>query len=118
MNNSKLIETLNDEEVLDLKPMLRQKETELVEIIQALNNLASSPDWKVLQEKIFDGVVETLKRQRDVEVEKKPLNGPIIHSLNGQLAWAKKYSNLAHLADIYKLELSNIRSKLNASSEH
>lgn len=120
MNNSKI--AINEVsffqvEELDLKPRLRQKETELVEIIEAINAIAESKEWKVLKEKIFDGVVESLKRQRDSEVEKKPLNGPVIHSLNGQLAWAKKYSDFSTLAHIYKLELENIRKKLHAKND-
>lgn len=94
---------------------LRQKETELVAIIEAITVVSESKEWQLLKEKVFDGVVESLKRRRDTEVEKKPLNGPVIHSLNGQLEWAKKYSNFDSLASIYKQELSNIRKMLNAA---
>lgn len=93
----------------------RKKETELIQIIEAIKVIAESHEWKLLKTKIFDGVVEGLKKQRDFEVEKKPLNGPVIHSLNGQLAWAKKYSDFSKLADIYKLELENVRKVLNAN---
>lgn len=95
--------------------VLRAKESELILIIEAIEDIAGNQSWKVLKEKIFDGVVEGLKRQRDHEVEKKPLNGPMIHSINGQLAWAKKYSDFETLADIYKLELQNVRKLLNAN---
>jgi hypothetical protein len=119
MNNSFIAMenvSLELEVPVDNTVALRQKETELVAIIKAITNIAELREWKLLQEKIFDGVVASLKRQRDTEVEKKPLNGPVIHSLNGQLAWAKKYSDFARLADIYKLELQNIRKQLNAKS--
>jgi hypothetical protein len=120
MNNSlitieNILLEVQEDEKPDLKPSLRQKESETLAIIKAIEGLSSNKDWLLLKEKIFDGVLESLKKQREVEVEKKPLNGPVIHSLNGQLAWAKKYSNISNLASIYKQELDNIRRKLNAN---
>lgn len=117
MNNSFLIEnvSLDLEETIDNTVMFREKETELVRIIEAITKITESVEWQLLKEKVFDGVVESLKKRRDAEVEKKPLNGPMIHSLNGQLEWAKRYSNFDSLALIYKQELSNIRKKLNAT---
>lgn len=120
MNNSFIaIEnvSLTEDEKLDHTPALRVRETELVAIIEALNHLALNPDWLLLKEKIFDGVTAGLKKLRDVEVEKKPLNGPMIHSLNGQLLWAKKYSDILSLAHIYKLELQNVRKGINARTK-
>lgn len=114
MNNSLIaIEnvSLAEDEKQDVFSALRVKETELVAIIDAIEQLSINPSWLVLKEKVFGGVVESLKKQRDSEVEKKPLNGPVIHSLNGQLAWAKKYSDILSLAHIYKLELQNVRKK-------
>lgn len=100
---------------VDMTEVLRSKESELVQIIEALETVNESREWQILKDKLFNGVVENLMRQREVEIEKKPLNGPMIHSLNGQLAWAKRYLNIADLASIYKLELVNIRKKLNAT---
>lgn len=118
MNNSFIaIEnvSLELETPVDNTVHFRQRESELLAIIEAFNKVAESSEWKLLKEKIFDGVVENLKRRRDTEVEKKPLNGPMIHSLNGQLEWAKKYSDLLSLAYIYKQELINIRKQLNGN---
>lgn len=117
MNNSFIAMesvSLNLEEPVDAV-RFREKEAELMAIIEALETVGQSAEWSVLKEKVWDGVVASLLRQRDVEVEKKPLNGPLIHSINGQLAWAKKYLNISDLANIYKLELTNIRKKLNAT---
>lgn len=98
---------------VDNKPVLRARETELLKILEAIKNLSVNKDWLTLKELVFDGVGEALKKQRDIEVERKPLNGPLIHSINGQIAWAKKYSNISNLASIYKLELDNVRKSLN-----
>lgn len=110
MNNAFL--SLEEEHNVDNTVKFREKETELVAIIEAIESIAVSQEWAVLKEKVWDGVVSSLLKQRDTEVEKKPLNGPLIHSINGQLAWAKKYLDISKLADIYKLELTNVRNQL------
>lgn len=115
MNNSLLAQQNVDlelEQPVDLTIHLREKAVELERIVDAIEKVAVSREWEILKEKVFDGVVESLMKARNVEVEKKPLNGPMIHSLNGQLLWAKKYSNLDTLASIYKQELSGIRKQL------
>ncbi len=117
MNNSFIAQNNITLEETDVTPRLRERESELVKIIKAIEGIEQSAEWQILKEKVFDGVVDSLLRQRDNEVEKKPLNGPMIHSLNGQLAWAKKYSNLSKLADIYKLELRKIKEQLNAKND-
>lgn len=116
MNNSFIaIENVS----LELEPSLdntvhfRQRESELIAIIETINKIAESKEWKVLNDKIFNGVVEGLKRERESEIEKQPLNGPKIHNLNGQIKWARKYTNFTTLADIYKQELINVRKQLN-----
>ena len=96
----------------------RERETELIAIIDAIIKVAESKEWQTLKNKIFDGVVQSLKQERDTEVEKKPLNGPKIHDLNGQIRWAKKYLDLLSLASIYKQELVNVRNQLNANREN
>ena len=118
MNNS-FIATQNVSLELDTPvdntELLRHKESELVAIIEALDAIGQSKEWTILKDKIFIDVVESLKRQREIEIEKQPINGPKVHSLNGQLVWAKKYLNLSDIASIYKLELGEIRKQLNAT---
>jgi hypothetical protein len=123
MNNSFIaienVSLATDEVRLPLQalPQLRAKETELIAIIDAIVRLNDNPDWLLLKEKVWDGVVDSIYKRRNSEVEKKPLNGPVIHGLNGQLEWAKKYSNILDLARIYKQELENIRKKLYEGKE-
>jgi len=117
MNNSFLAVQNIDLEIevkeeVDRKPELRKKETELLRILEAIKNLSTNKDWLTLKEMVFDGVLEVLKRQREREIEKQPINGPKVHSLNGQIIWTKKYSNISSLANIYKLELDNVRKEL------
>lgn len=118
MNNSFIAiqnVSLELDKPVDNTVLFRQKETELIAIIEAINKVVENSDWQLLEDKIFSGVVASLESRLKTEIKKKPLNGPMIHSLNGQIEWAEKYTNLSKLADIYKLELINVRNKLNGA---
>lgn len=112
MNNSKIAIdsiSLTDEEELDTTPALRQRETELAQIIEALEHINGSNYWKLLQDKIFQGILDSL--QSRLAREKEPIE---MYRLQGQIKWAEKYPDLLKLADGYRNELINIRKKLHA----
>ena len=113
MNNSLL--EIDFEVPIEDKAKLRFRETELIKIVEAITKVGESQEWAILKEKIFDGVVDSLRRERETEIEKQPLNGPKIHNLYGQIKWAKKYLDLLSLGIIYKQELVNIRKRINAT---
>lgn len=111
MNNSKIaIEnvSLAEDEAVDNKPMLRQRETEITSILEALEHVSGSAYWKTIQDKVLSGVLESL--QRRIRSEKNPTE---IYRLQGQIVWAEKYSDLNKMSQAYKNELTNIRKKLN-----
>lgn len=114
MNNSFIaINSLELEEKVDITPNLRAEEEKLVKIIEAIESVANSPEWQILKELVFDGVVESLERQKSVETSRQPINVDKVHSLNGQLAWAKRYSNFTTLSEAYRLRLREVKEKLN-----
>lgn len=111
MNNSKIaIESVSFElEVIpDVKPSLRQRETEILQVLEAMENINSSGYWKLLRDKIFNEDFERL--QRRIRLEKNPTE---IYRLQGQIMLAEKYLNLLNNAQVYRNELQSIRSKLN-----
>lgn len=117
MNNSFIATqniSLEFEEKVDITPNLRAEEEKLTKIIQAIEVIAKSPEWQILKEMVFDGVVESLEKQKAVETSKQPINVDKVHSLNGQLAWAKRYSNFTSFSEVYRLKLREIKEKLNA----
>lgn len=116
MNNSQII--LEEELVVDTTVILRERKTELVKIIEAINKLAKNDSWQTLKEIVFDGLVESLQKRLRVECEKNELNAPEIYRLNGQLQWARRYSDLYKLAETYKIELNNITKKLNENANN
>lgn len=122
MNNAKIIESFSDPEPEQQEispdqriPWLRQREGELVKIIEAIRTVEQSDEWSTLKTHVLDGVLETLDKRLATEASKPSVDTPQIYRLQGQIAWAKKYANLATLADAFRLELTNIRTKLNGN---
>lgn len=113
MNNFKIaLDSSSEDRKVDETPRLREKEVEIIKIVEALATVSGSDEWQKLKNLVFDGVVETLERKIAQEASKKPLNESEIYSLNGQLVWAKKFSNLESLMEVYRTELTNIRNKI------
>lgn len=116
MNNSKI--ALDNQGVLEVErvdktPVLREKEGELVKIIEAINGVANSENWKVLEKYILLDLVANLERRLASEANKDELNQPEIHRLQGQLIWARKFADFKKLSEVYRSELSNVKKQLN-----
>jgi hypothetical protein len=106
MNNS-LLKT--DEEVLKQDDVVSNREAKLVRMVEAIARLSESSDWEILKEEIFDPVTKNLESRLMSEVKSEKINEPEIYRLQGQLVWARKYSNLETLKEVFKVELVNIR---------
>lgn len=113
MNNARFVE---EEVIVDTTVLLRQRKTELLKIIKAIDNLSKNPDWQDLKKLLFDGLVEKLEKNLQAESKKNELQPPEIYRINGQLLWARRYSDLYKLAEAYKAELNNITKKLNENA--
>lgn len=116
MNNAKLaIDFVEEQFEAEKAPIIRQRQEEVVKIIECLQHLANSNDWKTLKVLVFDGLVVALEQRLKLEATKKIIDVTELNILNGQLMWAKRYSDLYKLIDVYKLELNSLKDKLNAS---
>lgn len=114
MNNSKLAMdhfSLQEAEV-DKTLYLRQKENELVKIIEAIQGVVQTKAWSSLTNLVFNGVVEKLERDLRNEARKDDPDKLVLARINGQLAWATKYADLNKLCDVFRVELQNIRRNL------
>lgn len=112
MNNSKIVIddiSLSLETQLNNVEHLREKESQVVRIIEAIEGINNSEEWSSLKSLVFTGLVENLEKRLKFESEKLELNPPVINQLQGQLFWARKYADLTKLAENYRIELSNIR---------
>lgn len=113
MNNSRIsLDNVFDEPEVDRKPQLREQESELVKIIEALGKVAGSKDWSTLKNTVFAGVVETLETKLKAEASKDDPDKMVLAKINGQLVWARKYVDLDSLTNVFRLQLTQVRTLL------
>lgn len=114
MNNSTIAFDDLEKPTLDIKSLLRQRQQELVNIIESIEAVLGTKEYRALQLLVLNGVVESIEKRLNTEIKKNILDTPEIYRLNGQLTWANKYADLNKLMDSYKLELNSLRNKLHA----
>lgn len=109
MNNSQIAQDaligLLQEAPSDRLPILRKRETELTELIEALDHIRSSNYWKVIQRhfaKDLERLVIQLKREKDTTE---------IFRLQGEITRAEKL-DLDKTTESYRQELSGVRKQL------
>ncbi len=91
---------------------LRERQTELIKIIESIDELMKSKAWNTLKELVFDGLVERIERLLLAEAKGVDLNFANIFRLQGELAWARRYSDLGSFAEVLKRELEGIKQKI------
>lgn len=113
MNNSLSLEEPKDGDTADNKlQRMHEREGVLVKIVEAIGSLSNTNEWSTLKTYVFDGVVENLEKRLVAEAKKRPLVPEELYQLQGQITWAKRYSNLEELREMYRLELTNVRALL------
>src|SRR3990167_3094883 len=103
MNNAFINQEVAPE---DSSVLLREKVEKTTAIIEALQNIASSNYWKVLQQNVFE--VDLDKAKSRLAKEKDTTE---IFRLQGEIRWGEKF-NLEKLIDKYRNELLGIRKQL------
>jgi hypothetical protein len=111
MNNERFID-IDDEITVD-NSLLRQRKASLVRMIEAINELSKNKDWQVMKDLLFDGLVDKTERNLLAGAKQDKLNDPEIYRLQGQLIWAKRYSDLYKLAETFRIELGEVTKRLN-----
>ena len=108
MNNAQLtMEDVSNEKPDQTMVVLRQKEAQLMEIIEALQSVGQSNLWKVLQNNVFD--VELAKSKKRLEVESDTTE---IFRLQGETRLGRRY-HLDKLIIKYRNELLAIKKQIN-----
>lgn len=110
MNNSKLV--LDSIEKVDTTPLMRERETHLVHVIEALQGVAQSQAWSTLKTELFDGLVKTLKGELYSEAKREVPDTLKLRHISGQLKWAEKFSDLSKLEATFRVELQGVRQNL------
>src|SRR3990167_10532274 len=104
MNNAFL-----NKEVISEDPssvLLREKVETITEVIEALQGIASSSHWKVLQQNVFNVDLDKAKSRLANEKDTSE-----IFRLQGEIRWGEKF-DLEKLIKKYRDELTAIRKQL------
>lgn len=107
MNNASILQEEAPEKKVDTSVILQERVTQLTDIIEALQNIAGSSYWKVLQKYVFD--VELAKSKRRLEVEGDTTE---MFRLQGEARLGRRY-HLDKLLSKYRDELTTIKKKIN-----
>ena len=113
MNNSDI--KLEDKEDSRLS-FLQEKQGELAKLIEAINRVEANEDWRKLKELFLNEVVDKLERQLRDEAKKEEINLPKLYRLQGQIEWARKYTNLKKISDDKRLEVENLKKQIHESN--
>ena len=100
------------EEKADIKPLLQAEEARLLRIIEALQGIGQSKEWRSLKTEVFDNLVNVLEKDLKTEAEKTDCDPSKLNRVTGKLEWARKYSDLTKLENEYRVQLQNTRLKL------
>lgn len=103
---------LRGNEEIDRRPYIRERITELTSNLGAIDGLLENDDWKLLEESVFKPTVEKLEKEMLAEAQKKDMDNVKIYRLQGNIAWAKIYSDLSKFRDKLKVELTALRNQL------
>ena len=96
-------------EKVDTSPFLRERQTEITLVIEAIRAIRGSSHWAVLSEKVF--LPRTTRLTRQLRNEKDSIE---IYRLQGTLAGAE-ITDLVKLETAYLSELDKLSQQLNAS---
>lgn len=91
---------------------LRDRQTNLVKILEAIDLVLKTSGWQTLKELVFDKVVERIERQLLSESKQFPIDADKIYTLQGELVWAKRYADFKAYAEMLQKELQGIKDNL------
>jgi len=108
MNNSHASKLFTPEDERT-PPSTPEREILLVRLLEAIDRVMK--DWQFLRETVLP-VPDKIQHKILTEAKKEKVDTAEIYRLQGHLASAKRH-DLEALAEVYRLELTNIRTKNN-----
>lgn len=96
----------------EVKLLLREEQTKLINLIEALANLDGTKEWETVRELTFEKSLKAIERQLLNEALAVEVNMNKIYRLQGEWVWAKQYSDVKRFVDTLKKQLEAINLKL------
>lgn len=91
---------------------LRDRQQVLIQIVTSVDEVLKTKAWQTLKELVFDERVESLERQLLTEAKTDEISNKNLYRLQGELIWARRYSDLKSYAEMCAKELLGIKEKL------
>lgn len=96
----------------ETKALLREKEVELVKILEALDALSKNKDFKTLQELLFSKSQDAVERQIKNESLAQEINTDKLYKLQGEWVWVRQFMDIPSFVKTLRRELEAIKTKL------
>jgi hypothetical protein len=96
----------------DVKKILRDRQNELISIIEAFGVLEGSKEWQTIKEFIYDKSLAGIERQILNESLRVKIDENKLYKLQGEWAWSKQFSDTNQFVSTLKKQLEDIKLKL------
>lgn len=94
------------------KARLREEQTRLIKILEALEKLDKSKEWHILKDLVFSKSLEVIERQIKNEALQPEISTDKLYKLQGEWVWAKQYSDTDRFVKTIKLQLEEIKKRI------
>lgn len=119
MNNSltRVPEQFETQVRISQEDSLKKLEAKTLRIIQAVEGLEKSQDFRTLKTEVFEGISERLTRELLEESKKENPNTNKLSRIAGELKWAERFADLPKFKESQRVELTRIRTQLHGKTE-
>jgi hypothetical protein len=94
------------------KESLREQQGALIKLVGAFADLEGSKEWQIIKEQVHTPTVARIERQILNEAQAPIIDVDKIYRLQGELAWARRFSDINKFAETLKRQLEDIKNKL------
>lgn len=92
---------------------LEERRQIIIKITEALLGLDKTSEWQTLVDLVYKPALESIERKISLEAKKDEIDPKELYKLQGELAWAKRFTDLNHFVNLLKKELEGINNKIN-----
>lgn len=114
MTNNSLVR-FDDGDEVEKSPVVEERETFLISVIELLQRVRLSEDWSSLKQRVFDGLTAKLEKELRDEAMKEDPNTNRLNRLSGELKWSRRFSDLEEYEKTLRVELAAIRKRYGKS---
>ncbi len=96
----------------DSEIKLRDRQTELTLVIEAIHEVLKSKAWQILKELVLDRDLEKIERLLLAEAKSDEPSLKTLAKLQGELLRTRRYGDLKSYAEVLQKELQGIKDNL------